>query len=120
MMDGKDKNLQETITDGFLQEMVKLIVTEVSPEMIILFGSRARNDVEPGSDIDLIIIENQAFYPGRSRRNEMEKIWRILYPFKIPKDILVYSRDELERYRNSLNHILGKALREGAILYERP
>jgi hypothetical protein len=37
----------------------------------------------------------------------------------VPTDVLVYSRDEAERWRKSLNHVVGRALREGKVLYER-
>ncbi|MGH7565020.1 MAG: hypothetical protein ACREK5_11465 [Gemmatimonadota bacterium] len=37
----------------------------------------------------------------------------------VAKDILLYSADELERWRDSPNHIIGRALRQGRVLYER-
>jgi hypothetical protein len=36
------------------------------------------------------------------------------------REILVYSSDEVERWRESRNHVVGRALREGRVLYERP
>ena len=38
----------------------------------------------------------------------------------VAKDILVYSRPEVEYWRDSLNHVVARALREGRVLYERP
>ncbi len=35
----------------------------------------------------------------------------------VAKDILIYSRDEVERWRNTRNHIIARALREGKVLY---
>lgn len=46
-------------------------------------------------------------------------LWRALSRFVAPKDILVYTRDEAERWRGSINHVLARALREGWVLYER-
>ena len=37
----------------------------------------------------------------------------------VPKDIVVYSRDELEHWRGSINHLLARTFREGKVLYER-
>ena len=80
------------ITDELLRDMVKVIVNEVDPERIILFGSHARGDASADSDVD----------------------------FDVPKDILLYSSDEAEYWRDSVNHVLARVLREGKILYERP
>ncbi|MBI4965162.1 MAG: nucleotidyltransferase domain-containing protein [Desulfomonile tiedjei] len=100
--------------------MVREIVKAVNPEKIVLFGSRARGDFHEGSDIDLLIVESEPFGEKRSRRKEMARLWKILAGFPISKDLLVYSRDEVEYWRDSLNNVVAKALREGKVLYERP
>jgi hypothetical protein len=50
----------------------------------------------------------------------MTRLWRALAHIPISNDILVYSHAEIEHWQNSLNHVVGKALREGKILYEKP
>ncbi len=100
--------------------MVTVIVQTVDPEKIILFGSHARGDASTVSDIDLLIVDSMPFDSKRSRKKEMAKLWRSLACFLIPKDILLYSRDEVEYWRDSLNSVVARALREGRILYERP
>jgi len=40
-----------------LHQMVEAIVREVAPETIILYGSRARGDAQPDSDVDLLVVE---------------------------------------------------------------
>jgi uncharacterized protein len=107
------------VDDTVLEQMVQSIVAEVDPEQVILFGSRAAGRAGPESDVDLIVIERNAFGNGRSRRQEMARLWRALAKFHVAKDILVYSLDEVQRWRNSLNHVLARALREGRVLYER-
>ena len=108
------------VTDDLLDRMVRAIVDAVDPEQVILFGSRARGDAGEASDVDLIVVESEPFGKTRSRRLEAVRLWRALSSFVVPKDILVYSRDEVEHWRRSPNHVLGQALREGALLYERP
>jgi len=117
-MNPKESTLID-VTQDILDEMVNLIVKAVDPEQIILFGSRSRSDEKRGSDIDLLIIESEPFDKMRSRRKEMAKLWRILSGFRISKDILIYSRDEVEYWRDSLNNVVSRALREGKVLYER-
>lgn len=107
-------------TDALLDRMVKAIVDEVAPEQVILFGSRARGGAAADSDVDLVVVEAAPFGPGRDRRAEAARLWRALADFGVSKDILVYSSDEVEYWRDSLNHVLARALREGVVLYERP
>lgn len=107
------------ITEKTIEQMVATIVREFQPEMVILFGSHSQGDAHPGSDVDLLIVDSKPFGPAHSRRKETARIWRALGRFLTPVDILLYSRDEIEKWRNSLNHVIAHALREGKVLYER-
>lgn len=98
--------------------MVAAIVEEIDPEQVILFGSHARGDTSDSSDVDLVVVVSEPFGENRDRGAEAVRIWRALANFEVPKDILVYSRDEVEYWRDSLNHVLARALREGEVLYE--
>lgn len=107
------------VTDELLGKMVRAIVDEVDPERVILFGSRARGDERAGSDVDLIVVEAESFGPERSRRKELVRIYHALAGFRVPADVLVYSHEEVDYWRDSVNHVLARALREGRVLYER-
>lgn len=102
-----------------ISQMTRRIVETVSPEQIILFGSYANGKATPDSDIDFMVIESAPFGKGRSRRKEMARLWMALRDFAYPKDILVYSSDEWERWQGAQNHIIARASREGRVLYER-
>lgn len=99
--------------------MVKTIVRKIDPERIFLFGSRAGQNAKEHSDIDLLIVENKTFGSDHSRRKEMALIRRALSQFRVAKDILVYSKDEIAKWRNCRNHIVSHCLQEGRLLYER-
>jgi len=107
------------ITEKDLEGIVKVIVEEVRPEQIILFGSRARGDSRGDSDLDLLIVESRPFDKTRSRRKEMARLWRLLASIPVAIDILLYSREEVEYWKESLNNVVGRALREGRVIYER-
>ncbi|MBM4030512.1 MAG: nucleotidyltransferase domain-containing protein [Planctomycetes bacterium] len=109
----------QRVSRGSLEGLVNAIVREIGPEEIILFGSLARGDDTVASDVDLMVVEREAFGPGRSRRRVTSRIREALWEFRVPLDILVFSRDEVERWRNSLNHVIGRASREGKVLYAR-
>lgn len=111
---------QVEVTDALLQQMVEVIVDEADPEQVILFGSHARGDASADSDVDLVIVESDPFDGDRDRGAEAVRLWWALANFAVPKDILVYSSDEVKYWRNSINNVLARALREGKVLYERP
>ena len=108
------------VTERLLGEMVQAIVAEVDPEQVILFGSRARGDERESSDIDFIVVEAEPFGPRRSRHKELVRLYHALAGFRVPADVLVYSHEDIDYWRDSLNHVLARALREGTVLYERP
>ncbi len=105
------------VTEELIRDMAAVVAREVKPQAIILFGSRATGSAQPDSDVDLMVIESAPFGPDRDRRREMTRLWRALADFAVGKDILVYSREEVERWRDARNHIIARALREGRLLY---
>ena len=109
-----------TITDQTLREMVQAIVREVDPERVYLFGSYARGEAGPDSDLDFLVVEREPFGPMRSRLAEITRVRRALSTFRIAKDILVFSAEEFAHWMDSLNHIIARCAREGRLLYERP
>jgi predicted nucleotidyltransferase len=109
-----------TITEEVLKKVVSATVREVNPEQIILFGSYARGNAGPDSDLDLLVVERAQFGKDRSRHAEIKRIRRALWDFRVPIDVLVYTTDEVAQWRDSVNHIIARSLREGRVLYERP
>jgi len=107
------------VSETVLAEMVQAIVREVDPEQIYLFGSHARGEARADSDVDLLVVEREPFGPRHSRFQQINRLYRALSSFRIPKDILLYSRDEFAKWRNSLNHVVSCCYREGKLLYER-
>ncbi|MBI3128017.1 MAG: nucleotidyltransferase domain-containing protein [Candidatus Tectomicrobia bacterium] len=96
------------------------IVRQADPERIYLFGSRARGEATAESDVDLLVVEREPFGPRRSRLQEINSLYRAISPYRIAADILVFSSEEFARWRNSINHVVGRCEREGKLLYARP
>lgn len=99
--------------------IVERIVQTARPEQVVLFGSAARGDGDKCSDVDLLVIQAEPFGRSRSRIAEIGRIERALGATPIPTDILIYSADEVERYRDAPNHIVCQALTEGLVVYAR-
>lgn len=110
---GAMKNM--TGTKEKIEEMVRRIVEGFDPEKIILFGSHARGDAGPDSDADLLVVMRVS---GSKRKKAIE-IDMALAGMGLPKDVIVVTPEEVERYRNVVGAIIYPALREGEVLYER-
>jgi uncharacterized protein len=108
------------VSTTLLSTMVETIVEVVNPAKIVLFGSQARGTNRLHSDYDFLVVTVEPFGKGRSRRKTAGQVWRALAKFKVPTDILIYSLDEVEHWRQSSNHVISVALSEGKVLYEQP
>jgi excisionase family DNA binding protein len=98
-----------------IDEMVRRIVEQFDPERVILFGSYARGNAGPDSDVDLLVVMH---FQGSKRAKQVE-IRVSLHDIHVPKDIIVASPQEVEKYRDLVGTIIRPALREGITLYER-
>jgi predicted nucleotidyltransferase len=107
------------IADETIQRMVEAVVREAQPEMVYVFGSYARGQAREESDIDLLIVESADFGPGRSRWAELKRIRRALSGFRVPKDILVFSRGEFDYWKGASSHVIAQAAKEGRLIYAR-
>jgi len=103
---------KKILTAEILQEIVRRIVEAVRPEKIILFGSAAREEMGPDSDLDLLVIKS-----CRNRRETARRIRRKLIGVGVPKDIIVATPEDIERYKDTIGLIYRPALREGKVLY---
>ena len=107
------------VTNELLKEMTDIIVREVNPHKIILFGSHARGTARPDSDLDFLVVEDGPFSPQHSRESEMTRLWDILFDYNIPMDFLVFSPEEITKWGKAKNPVVAHALREGLVMYDR-
>ncbi len=105
---------QEKVAD-LLTEIVRRILAVSDPEQIILFGSYARGQPGPDSDLDLLVIERDVNAP----RRESVRLRRALRGLLIPIDVIVATPQQIQRYRDTPGLIYGPAVREGKLLYDR-
>jgi predicted nucleotidyltransferase len=95
--------------------MTHRIVRDRHPLKIILFGSHARGEAGPGSDIDLLVVLPAV----TNKRQAAVDIRRVLTDLPVPKDIVVTTPEEIARRGDLVGTVLRPALREGKVLYER-
>ncbi|MDD5482569.1 MAG: nucleotidyltransferase domain-containing protein [Kiritimatiellae bacterium] len=98
-----------------IQEVRNIIIDAEEPEKIIIFGSCARGDDKHGSDLDILVIKQTELpSPQRSR-----KLRKLLSNQPFPKDILVLTPEEFNRWADISFSFNSTVKREGKIIYER-
>jgi predicted nucleotidyltransferase len=85
------------VEPAVLEEVVRRIVEVADPDRIILFGSAARGELTPDSDIDLLVIKSDV--DSRSRLEET--ICRNLWGIPIGVDAIVFTPGDIERWVRS-------------------
>jgi predicted nucleotidyltransferase len=103
------------VDDKTIQYIVRTITTHLSPRRIILFGSYARGEAEPSSDVDLFV-ELDPPLPARGRGSQIKQLFD---PYPCPMDIVVYSPEEVAYWKQAPASLVASVLREGKVLYER-
>lgn len=96
---------------------VKTAVEVARPSRVFVFGSWARGEATPDSDLDLAVL-----IPAE-RRSELphlrRQIGRRLGPVRMSVDLVLVSEDEFSRYLSSMNSLYYTIAHEGKLVYER-
>jgi len=103
----------DSVSKTKLDEMVRRIVASVLPCRIILFGSAARGQMGPHSDLDVLVIMPD----GTDRRQTSQQIYRDLWGLGFAKDIVVVTEADIREYADNQYLIIHTALSEGQTLY---
>jgi len=96
-----------------IENISSQIIAKYKPEKVILFGSAARGEAGPDSDLDFLIIKKETPYFGADRIRELSR----LIDRNIPVDFLVYRPEEWEQRLMMGDPFLKLILREGKVLY---
>jgi predicted nucleotidyltransferase len=101
-----------------IKRISQRLAREFEPERIILFGSHARGEAGPDSDIDLLVI--MPLKNARRDKAGVEVAMRLaVHDIKHPKDIIVMTPQEVEQQQRLPGNIARPALQEGKTLYAR-
>ena len=101
------------VKDLLVQQVVATIAEALHPTRIIVFGSRARGDARPDSDLDLLVI-----YDGPMPKRELKIKIRELFPHpNFGMDLFVLTADEYERQKKVISTVGRAASQEGVVCY---
>ena len=103
------------LTDDILREIVNRIIAAVDPDKVILFGSYAYGEPQRQSDLDILVIKKTDL----PRHKRCIPVYDALRGLIIPKDIVVYTPEEVEDWENVPQSFLTSIIRKGRLLYER-
>ena len=110
--DGHEAKGSAILDRSVLDDIIRRIVEVAQPEQIILFGSAARGDMKPHSDIDLLVVKD-----GAHRRHLAKQIYKSLHGAGAPVDVVVVTPADIVRYRDTHALIIKPALQEGRVVY---
>jgi predicted nucleotidyltransferase len=96
-----------------LDELVRRIVEAVHPQKIILFGSAARGEIGPDSDVDVMVVMPE----GTHRLRTSGYLHTQLSGIPFPVDIVIATETDLKRYADDIGFIYRRVLKEGKQLY---
>ena len=96
-----------------IDDITAQLIEKYKPEKVILFGSAARGDSTPGSDVDLLIIKRDTPQYGADRIMEVSG----LIERDVPVDFLVYRPEEFEKRLSLGDPFIELVLKEGKVLY---
>ncbi|MBI5892460.1 MAG: nucleotidyltransferase domain-containing protein [Deltaproteobacteria bacterium] len=99
----------------YLKEAIKRIISEFNPYKIILFGSYAYGTPTKDSDIDLMVVMDTDMKPYE-RSLPIRKTLKYL---GMPKDVIVRTPQEFERFKDIVGTIIYTAAHKGKVIYEK-
>jgi len=89
------------------------LVEATHPDKVILFGSYARGDFHPRSDVDLLVVVPRV----EDHMEEMARLRLLIADLPVALDLVVMDRAEVTERAHLRGTMLYHALREGRVLY---
>jgi predicted nucleotidyltransferase len=96
-----------------LDDLVNRIVAAVHPRRIILFGSAARGQLGPHSDLDVLIVMPDGVHRRRTAWAIEDNLWGL----GMPTDLVVVTEGDIRAYGDNHSLVICPALKEGKEIY---
>ena len=106
-------DVRKRIPKSVIRNLSRRIVEQFKPQKIILFGSYARGNPRPESDVDLLIIMNTSL-KERQQSLQIRRSLGVLFGL----DLIVRTPKKLSQRLKMGDSFLEDVLKEGKVLYE--
>lgn len=104
----------KTLDESLLETATQRLVAEFQPEQIWLYGSHAWGNPHEDSDVDLLVVVPHSDEPPIRRS---QRAHRSLRGLRMPKDVLVETRQEVDRVKELKTSLENIILTRGRRLY---
>ena len=99
--------------DNVIAEIVSCVVKVAEPDRIILFGSAARGEMGPDSDLDFLVIKSGAY----DRAKLEGDLYVAVSGVGLAADFILVTPQQVERYKQRKSLIIYPALKDGIEVY---
>jgi len=89
----------------------RLLEAAPAGSRVILFGSYARGEADPASDVDFLVVEPQV----KDWAEESVRLGRTLDKFDMAVDVIVTSRKVFDYWKDTINTLAYRVTREGKV-----
>ena len=96
--------------------VARAVQSAVAPDTVILFGSRARGDHRPNSDVDLLIISESGPSAGRGLATRVAREYFRDHPPRLRVDVVTMDARTFNYCRRAKNHVAAQAMRDGVLM----
>jgi len=100
------------VNDALIAEARRRLAAAAPDARVILFGSRARGEERPDSDLDLLVIEPEL----KSRRAEFVRLREALGDLGVPIDLVVLSAEYADERARVRGTMVNEAIQRGRVL----
>ena len=104
----------KTLDKLLLETATRRLVAEFQPEQVWLYGSHAWGHPHEDSDVDLLVVVPHS---DETPIRRSQRAHRCLRGLRMPKDVLVETRQEVERVRGLETSLENTILTRGRRLY---
>lgn len=105
-----------TIDDALIRRVQDRLVEACHPQAVYLFGSAARGEAQPGSDLDVLVVMELA--EGVTPYEKASELHALFRGWRVPLDIIVRTPEQFERGQRLQGFIERTATRDGVVLYK--
>jgi predicted nucleotidyltransferase len=103
------------ITPWKVDQAVQRLIEAGHPRKVILFGSYARGEVHRDSDLDVLVVTNDAV---PNVRKESARLRHALRGIHLCVDVLAVREGDFNRLKDKIGLIYREALRHGTVVYD--